>query len=881
MKRLWTVIFVAALLLSVTGAFAAKWTLMVYMDAENNGLHSAGIDDINEMEWCTDNSQVNIIVLFDGDGSSDQTIYRIWGDDGVYNGTIVSPTVDDGGAVIPVGGEADMSDWHTFDDFVDWTIDTFPADNYLVDLWDHGDGIFREGGEPSTGLFKGFCGGMKLWEIDDVLEDAAAEIGHDIGVVGFDACLMGQIESGYQLKDAASYVIGSEETEPLDGWDYFGFEIVCSNPNTPPADLAAEIVNEYLDSDGGNPYPGDTQAAQDLLYFDTDLASYFDDLCYELFMNCYDYKPDITAARNAAWSSSSNPNCKDLYEFASGLADDADLPASLRDAADAFCTAWETFIIAGGLHVPSDDASGATIYFPTNGSSDSNWNTYMNNITFTETQWDEFLEMYADPYYPYANYFFFDSYVVDDSTGGDGDGVPEPGEQVNITVTVVNEGYADAAGVTGTITTDGELTIDVGTADFGTIAASGGTGEGTFTTTVNSSCPEPAFPGIDLAMHSSDVRFDQDLDFTFTVGRGLEDDVEGDSESIWTHYGDKDMWHVGTYRSHSPSHSWKCGGEGDAGYLNGMDCSLKSPTVYVPTGTTEFTFWTCYWVQEGTGDKCWVEISTNGDDWDALGDYFNGTEPEWIAKTYDLTDYSGQRVFIRFRLDTNSSGTDEGWYVDDISVSGDIQTGDEGLVVYDFTAAPRGDGLMVSWSADKEEGVLGYDLYRRVVNDGSDGFSAISGVSGNRSITDESAGYVKVNDELIKGDGEYRYFDENLEPGKMYRYVLEAVYENVNVAVGDTTGEVGLPKAFALSQNRPNPFSTTSIVSFAVPKPARVEMAIYDLAGRKVAEVVDNYFEPGTYDVPISAEDFGSGIYFLRMTAAGEYTAVKKLIVTR
>jgi hypothetical protein len=880
MKRLWTVVFAAVLLVSATGAGAAKWTLMIYMDAENNGLHSAGIDDINEMEWCTDNSEVNIIVLFDGNGSSDQTIYRIWGDDGDYDGTIVSPAVDDGGAVIPVGGEADMSDWEVFDDFVDWTIDTFPADNYLVCLWDHGDGIFREGEEVNTGLFKGFCGGMKLWEIDGVLEDAASEIGHDVGVVGFDVCLLGQIETGYQLKDAASYVICSEETEPLDGWDYFAFEIVCSDPNTPPGDLAAEIVIEYLNSGGGNPYPGDTQAAQDMLYFDTDLASYFDDLCYELFISCYDHKPDITAARNGAWYSSYNPNCKDLYEFSEGLADDADLPTSLRDAADAFCTAWETFIVAGGLHDPNDEASGATIYFPTNGSSDTDWNTYVNNITFTETQWDEFLEMYADPYFPYANYFYYEDYVVDDSAG-DGDGVPEPGEQVDITVTVRNDGYADATGVTGTITTDGDLTIDVGTADFGTIAADGGTGDGTFTVTVNGTCPEPAFPGIDLAMHSGDERFDQDLDFVFTVGWGLIDDVEGDTESIWTHYGDKDMWHVETYRSHSPSNSWKCGGEGEAEYLNNMDSSLESPAVYVPEGFPELSFWTCYWVQGGTNDKCWVEISTDGDDWDALGPYFNGTSSEWIEKTYDLGDYTGQRVYIRFRLDTNSSVTDEGWYVDDISLAGDIQTGDDGLVVYDFTAAPRGDGLMVSWNADKEEGVLGYDLYRRVLSDGSDGFSAISGISGNRSITDESVGYVKVNDELIKGAGDYRYFDENLEAGKTYKYVLEAVYESVNLAVGNTTGEVGLPKAFALSQNRPNPFSTTSTVSFAVPKSARVEMVIYDLAGRKVAEVVDRDFEPGTYNLPINAENFGSGIYLLRMTAAGEFTAVKKLVVTR
>jgi hypothetical protein len=877
MRRLWTAVFAAVfLLLSATGAGAAKWTLMIYMDAENNGLHSAGIDDINEMEWCTDNSEVNIIVLFDGNGSSDQTIYRIWGDDGDYDGTIVSPTVDDGGAVIPVGGEADMSNWEVFDDFVDWTIDTYPADNYLVCLWDHGDGIFREGGDASTGLFKGFCGGMKLWEVDDVLEDAAAEIGHDIGIVGFDACLMGQIETGYQLKDAASFVLASEETEPLDGWDYFAFERVCDDPNTSARDLAAEIVEEYLNTGGGNPYGGPTQAAQDMLYFDTDLASYFDDLCHELFINCYDHKPDITAARSAAWYSVYNPDCKDLYEFSEVLAGDADLPASLRDAAEAFCTAWETFIAAGGLHSPDDEAAGATVYFPTNGSSDSDWNTYVNNITFTETQWDEFLEMYADPYFPHANYFYYEGYVVDDSAG-DGDGVPEPGEQVDITVTVRNDGYENATGVSGTISTTGDVTIDVGTADFGTIAADGGTGDGTFTVTVNGMCSGPLFIPFDLAMHSDEERFDQDLDFVFTVGWGLVDDVEGDTESIWAHSGDNDMWHVEDYRSHSPSHSWKCGGEDDGDYTNNMDTSLTSPAVYVPNDAPELSFWTCHWVQDGNKDKCCVEVSTNGDDWDSLATFY-GIVDEWTENVYDLGDYVGQRIYVRFRFDTNSSLTDEGWYVDDISVANGVQTGDDDLVVYDFVASPKDDGLVLSWEADREEGVEGYDLYRRPQNDDSE---AVARVFGKLPANDGETGYIKVNSELITGVGTYKYFDGNLETGVTYEYLLKAVYGQVDRAVGNTTGEVGLPKAFALSQNRPNPFSTSSVISFAVPKPARVEMVVYDLAGRKVAEVVDRDFEPGTYDVTVNAEGFGSGIYLLRMAAGGEFTAVKKLVVTR
>jgi hypothetical protein len=352
-------------------------------------------------------------------------------------------------------------------------------------------------------------------------------------------------------------------------------------------------------------------------------------------------------------------------------------------------------------------------------------------------------------------------------------------------------------------------------------------------------------------MHSGTARWDQDLEFTFTCGWGLVDDVEGDTESIWTHSGDNDMWHVEDYQSHSPSHSWKCGGEDDADYVNSMDADLISAAVYVPAGDPVLKFWTCYWT-EYDKDECYVYVSTDGEDWDSLGSSFSGEQPEWVEMTYDLSDYAGLSVYIRFRLDTNSSVTDEGWYVDDISVADGDTTDDDGLVVYDFAANPKDDGLLLSWEAYREEDVEGYDLYRRSLPDDSDLFAGISGVSGNRTITDIDGGYVKINGELITGDGKYRYFDGNLEPGETYEYLLKAVYEQADRAVGNATGEVGLPTAFALSQT-----------------------------GRKVAEVVDRDFEPGTYDIPISADGLGSGIYLLRMSAGGEFTAVKKLVVTR
>ncbi|MCP4229321.1 MAG: T9SS type A sorting domain-containing protein [bacterium] len=651
MKKTILTIVITALLTS--GASATDWTLMVFLNADNN-LHDAGLDDINEMEWCTDNNEVNIIVLFDGQYGGDSVLYKIWNDDGVYDSTIRSIVLDDGGAVIPGNDECDMDDPQQLEDFLVWAQANYPADNYLLSLWDHGSGIFRNGKPtPAHDIFKGVCGDLKLWEVEDVLNQVAP-----INIVGFDVCLLGQIETGYQLRaPGTDYVIGSMMNEPGDGWDYQAFEIVCANSNTTPAALTTQIVDDYLDFYSSTV----TQGGQDLTYLENTLVPSLNAFADELRTACYANESNISAARNSAFSS--NTDTKDLYEFATAIKNDSGLPGSLRNAATTFCNNWANFIIAGGLHHAEDPHGGASVFFPTNGDNNGNWGRYTSDLTFHETRWDEFLLMYADPYPLLPNYFTFVSADVDDTTGGDGDGVAEPGETVDISATVRNDGTDTANSVNGTIATSNSyVTINTGTADFGSIPA-GGTGTGTFNVTIDGGCPEPEAVAFDLAMTSS-TKYSQDLNFGITVGWGFNDDVESGLEDMYTA---GPQWHVEDYRSHSPDHSWKCGGNGAGDYGDGMNSSLVTPAINVPTDDPELAFWTWYDIEDGY-DYGYVEISTNGTNWTTLnGSGYDGTS-DWTEETFDLNSYAGETVYVRFRLDTDGSVTEEGWYVDDISV---------------------------------------------------------------------------------------------------------------------------------------------------------------------------------------------------------------------
>jgi len=398
MKKLilFSSILITCGVLSLGFSFADTWTLLIYMDADNN-LHSAGLDDVNEMESVPSNDDVKIIVLFDGYGDGDSVIYDVQHDDDM--GNITSPTVDDGGAVIPEDDECSMNNWETLDDFVTWAIAEYPAEHFLLDLWDHGSGIFKDETEPG-GLFRGVCwddhtdfyGYIQIWEVGWVLEGAADTLGYEFAICGWDVCLLGQIETGYEIKDGCAINIASEDNEPGDGWDYTAFEVVTTDPEIAPSELAEAIVDYYLDF-----YPYSvTQAAVDLVYLDTDLIPSLDYLCELLINYCYVYESEILAARNSAdfWNTY---NDRDLHQFVEALSDDTDLPEDLREAADDFLTKFETYLIAGGIHNPEDSGDGVTVYFPTNYTSSTYYSDYEDNISFIDTMWNEFLVELEDP----------------------------------------------------------------------------------------------------------------------------------------------------------------------------------------------------------------------------------------------------------------------------------------------------------------------------------------------------------------------------------------------------------------------------------------------------------------------------------------------------
>ena len=97
--------------------------------------------------------------------------------------------------------------------------------------------------------------------------------------------------------------------------------------------------------------------------------------------------------------------------------------------------------------------------------------------------------------------------------------------------------------------------------------------------------------------------------------------------------------------------------------------------------------------------------------------------------------------------------------------------------------------------------------------------------------------------------------------------------------------ELGVPDVFALHQNYPNPFNPVTTIRYDVPEQSNVRVDIYNVLGRKVAELVNKTHQPGFYSVSWDGTNtmgsaLGSGMYFYRIDTES-FTAVKKLILVK
>lgn len=94
-----------------------------------------------------------------------------------------------------------------------------------------------------------------------------------------------------------------------------------------------------------------------------------------------------------------------------------------------------------------------------------------------------------------------------------------------------------------------------------------------------------------------------------------------------------------------------------------------------------------------------------------------------------------------------------------------------------------------------------------------------------------------------------------------------------------------IPANFILEQNYPNPFNPSTRINYAIPKDNFVTVKVYDMLGREVNTLVNEYRNAGSYSVVWNGEDnsgqkVASGTYIYRITA-GSFVATKKMVLLK
>lgn len=230
------------------------WTFMIYM-AGDNSLSDVVNLDLNEIEKGLFDSvsggnsaianDVRVLVLADFLGSSNTRLYQIIPDDTNY---LVSPVLS---TEFNPTGELNMADPQTLQNFVNYGLTNYPSEHNALVLWNHGGGVKSLDIDPF--LNKGICEDdgeiLYLNEVQTAVE-AALGSGNKLDILGMDACLMGEVETAYEMRTVADYFVASAANELGYGWGYnYIFNNFTSAGNPPsPETLADILVTQFQQS---------------------------------------------------------------------------------------------------------------------------------------------------------------------------------------------------------------------------------------------------------------------------------------------------------------------------------------------------------------------------------------------------------------------------------------------------------------------------------------------------------------------------------------------------------------------------------------------------------------------------------------------------------
>lgn len=179
-----------------------------------------------------------------------------------------------------------------------------------------------------------------------------------------------------------------------------------------------------------------------------------------------------------------------------------------------------------------------------------------------------------------------------------------------------------------------------------------------------------------------------------------------------------------------------------------------------------------------------------------------------------------------------------------------------------FTASVSGNSVNLIWKTATELNNKGFEIERKLDNANWVNVGFVPG----KGTTSEPSIY-KFTDKLERQiKALYRLKQINFDGSYEYSNIIEV--------------DLSTPIKFDLAQNYPNPFNPATSIKYSLAAKSKVELRIYNILGKEVAALVNNFQEAGNYEVQFDAKNLSSGVYFYELKA-GNFTAKKKMMLIK
>lgn len=231
---------------------AGTATVLVYLngsDLESEG--GAATDDIAEMLASGIGTNANVVIETLGT--------RKWHNYGIASDHTQRYAIENGELKLVDDslGQLDTTDPQTLSDFIGWGVENYPANRYILLLWDHGGG-------PVYGF------GVDEFQEDEYASLTLDEMQQALGehpdvhfdIIGMDCCIMASVETCKVLAPYCDYTVLSEDFEPEIGWSYQDWMSMLENdPAVDTVELGKAIVDGMVTDVAADEENGDATLA--------------------------------------------------------------------------------------------------------------------------------------------------------------------------------------------------------------------------------------------------------------------------------------------------------------------------------------------------------------------------------------------------------------------------------------------------------------------------------------------------------------------------------------------------------------------------------------------------------------------------------------------